>query len=72
MLSDDGKKRIDANLPRTDDGFVVVGQFGADGVADGAIDPDWGPVSHVRLNIHASSENWVILSELHLKRPPRD
>ena len=68
MFSEGGEIPVPAELPRTEDGFVVVGSFGSqDGVARGDIGPDWGLVSHVRLSIHSSSDNWVILSEIHLK-----
>ena len=53
---------------RTRDGFCVVGQFDpASGVAETSLDQDLGEVEKLRLTVHASSQNWVILSEIHLR-----
>lgn len=61
-----GNDKIPSSLARTDDGYVVLGSFDEQGVAQGKIEPDWGEVAFLRFSIHASSENWVILSEMHL------
>ena len=53
------------------DNFVVVASFDGNGVAEVKLDPSH-KVSIVRLSIHQSSENWAILSEIHLRpgQPP--
>lgn len=48
----------------TSDGFVVVGRFDSQGLAEGNVDLSLGKVSAVRLKVHSESENWVILSEV--------
>lgn len=48
----------------TNDGFLIVGNFNALGVAESVIDPKIGNVKELRLHIHSDSENWVILSEV--------
>jgi len=64
LVNDNGSV---ADLPRTADGFFVVGSFNGDGVAEGDLSPFWGPIEAMRLSIQTSSENWVILSEMHIK-----
>ena len=66
-VAEDNNRNVPTSFDRTDDGFVIVGQFDSNGLAEGAIDPEWGPISHVRLSVHATSDNWVILSEILLK-----
>ena len=51
------------------DNFVVVGTFDVNGVAEVSINID-KKVSLVRLSVHQSSENWAILSEIHLRPAP--
>ena len=48
------------------DNFFVVSSFDGNGVAEVKLDPAL-KVSIVRLSIHQSSENWAILSEIHLR-----
>jgi len=55
-----------ANFEKLSDNFVVVGTFDANGVAETKLNTD-KKVSIVRLSIHESSENWAILSEIHLR-----
>lgn len=52
------------------DDFLVVAEFDSNGVAENMdLTQKLGLVFSVRLKIHgASSENWVILSEIHLSR----
>ncbi|XP_043242541.1 alpha-1,3-mannosyl-glycoprotein 4-beta-N-acetylglucosaminyltransferase B-like isoform X1 [Amphibalanus amphitrite] len=52
----------------TSDGYAIIGQFDDQGVAAGSLDPTWGPIRSLRLAVQAESDNWVILSEIHLKR----
>ena len=66
-LESQGKVAVPGSLERTPDGAVIVGGFDSNGVAAGEIDKEWGKVAEVRLSVHKSSDNWVILSEMHLK-----
>jgi len=66
-VAEDNNRNVPTSFDRTDDGFVIVGEFDSNGLAEGAIDPDWGQISHVRLSVHTTSDNWVILSEIQLK-----
>ena len=54
------------------DGFVVVAEFDANGIAENLeLTLQLGSVVAVRLKMHAaSSENWVILSEIYLRKAP--
>lgn len=57
-----------ADFERTADGFVVINKFDdATGLCQGDIDMRWGTVEKVRLAVHAAAQNWVILSEIHLR-----
>ncbi|XP_059087037.1 alpha-1,3-mannosyl-glycoprotein 4-beta-N-acetylglucosaminyltransferase A-like [Tigriopus californicus] len=67
FISEDENSRVPGTFSRTSDGYATVGKFDANGVAAGKLDPTWGPISHLRISIHSSSDNWVILSEIHLK-----
>jgi len=40
------------------------GKFDAMGMAEGAVDPQLGPIKVMRLNVHSESDNWAILSEV--------
>ncbi|XP_055379355.1 alpha-1,3-mannosyl-glycoprotein 4-beta-N-acetylglucosaminyltransferase B isoform X2 [Condylostylus longicornis] len=50
----------------TTDGFLIIGSFNAFGLAEGNIDPKIGPIKEIRLHVHSDSENWALLSEIHL------
>ncbi len=57
-------------LPKTSDGFLTVGEFDGNGVAEGDLDAEAiGEVSALRLRIEKAHENWAILSEIHIKTP---
>ncbi len=66
-VAEDANRMVPTSFDRTEDGFVVVGRFDQNGLAEGKLDPEWGEISHVRLAVHATSENWVILSEIHFR-----
>ena len=66
-VTEDNNRNVPTSFNRTDDGFVIVGKFDSNGLAKGDIDPKWGQISHVRLSVHAASDNWAILREIHLK-----
>ncbi|XP_055916240.1 alpha-1,3-mannosyl-glycoprotein 4-beta-N-acetylglucosaminyltransferase B [Eupeodes corollae] len=51
----------------TADGYLIVGGFDAFGLAEGAIDPKIGTIKEIRLHVHSDSENWALLSEIHLQ-----
>ncbi|XP_066259965.1 alpha-1,3-mannosyl-glycoprotein 4-beta-N-acetylglucosaminyltransferase B isoform X1 [Euwallacea similis] len=51
----------------TNDGFVIVGKFDSAGVAKGAVDGSLGKIQALRLHVHSDSENWAILSEIHIQ-----
>ena len=48
--------------------FQLVGSFDQFGLAEGALPLSLGPLAKLRLNLHSSSANWAILSEIFLKR----
>ncbi|XP_054707128.1 alpha-1,3-mannosyl-glycoprotein 4-beta-N-acetylglucosaminyltransferase A-like [Uloborus diversus] len=53
---------------KTKDGFLIVGQFkDTTGVAEGNISSSVGQVKVMRLYVHAESDRWAILSEIHIQ-----
>ncbi|XP_036703892.1 alpha-1,3-mannosyl-glycoprotein 4-beta-N-acetylglucosaminyltransferase B isoform X4 [Balaenoptera musculus] len=53
--------------PRSSDGYLQIGSF-YKGVAQGEVDPAFGPLEALRLSIQTDSPVWVILSEIFLKK----
>ncbi|XP_064104002.1 LOW QUALITY PROTEIN: alpha-1,3-mannosyl-glycoprotein 4-beta-N-acetylglucosaminyltransferase A-like [Macrobrachium nipponense] len=51
----------------TEDNFIVIGDFDDMGVAEGKISESFGEIKTLRLSIHVESENWAILSEIHIE-----
>ncbi|VEN64068.1 unnamed protein product [Callosobruchus maculatus] len=51
----------------TTDGYIVVGKFDGAGVAQGIVDDSIGKIQVLRLNVHSESDNWAILSEIHIQ-----
>uniref|UniRef100_A0A1B0GD15 Alpha-1,3-mannosyl-glycoprotein 4-beta-N-acetylglucosaminyltransferase B n=1 Tax=Glossina morsitans morsitans TaxID=37546 RepID=A0A1B0GD15_GLOMM len=51
----------------TADGYLIIGGFDAIGLAEGFVDPKIGAIKEIRLHIHGDSENWALLSEIHLQ-----
>ncbi|NWT36783.1 MGT4B acetylglucosaminyltransferase, partial [Rissa tridactyla] len=48
---------------RTPDGYIQIGSF-SKGVAEGEVDPSFGPLEAIRLSIQTDSPVWIILSEV--------
>lgn len=48
----------------TADGFLIIGNFNALGIAEGCVEPQIGLIKEIRLHVHSDSENWAILSEV--------
>ncbi|CAH0545701.1 unnamed protein product [Brassicogethes aeneus] len=55
------------SLNFTTDGYIVVGKFDGAGVASGVPDDTIGKVHSLRLHVHSESDNWAILSEIHIQ-----
>ncbi|KAI1234115.1 hypothetical protein IHE44_0003828 [Lamprotornis superbus] len=54
---------------RTADGYLQIGTAGCGvGVAEGEVDPSFGPLEAVRLSIQTDSPVWIILSEIFIKK----
>ncbi|XP_019866107.1 alpha-1,3-mannosyl-glycoprotein 4-beta-N-acetylglucosaminyltransferase B [Aethina tumida] len=51
----------------TTDGYIVVGKFENPGIATGTPDETIGKVQALRLHVHSESDNWAILSEIHIQ-----
>ncbi|WAR00110.1 MGT4B-like protein [Mya arenaria] len=47
-----------------EDTYKKVGEFDADGIANGTIPPQTGKVKKLRLKVQRDLENWVVLSEV--------
>uniref|UniRef100_A0A4W4HH88 MGAT4 A/B/C C-terminal domain-containing protein n=1 Tax=Electrophorus electricus TaxID=8005 RepID=A0A4W4HH88_ELEEL len=52
---------------RTEDGFSRIGNF-QNGIAEGEVDPSFGPLEAMRLSVLTDSPVWVILSEIFIKK----
>uniref|UniRef100_A0A6Q2XDS4 MGAT4 A/B/C C-terminal domain-containing protein n=1 Tax=Esox lucius TaxID=8010 RepID=A0A6Q2XDS4_ESOLU len=52
---------------RTEDGFIRIGMF-HNGIAEGEVDPTFGPLEALRLSVITDSPVWVILSEIFIKK----
>ncbi|XP_017278575.1 alpha-1,3-mannosyl-glycoprotein 4-beta-N-acetylglucosaminyltransferase A [Kryptolebias marmoratus] len=50
----------------TKDGFFIIGAF-ENGLAEGEIEEALQPVSALRLVVHADSDVWALLSEVHIR-----
>uniref|UniRef100_A0A670ICN8 Alpha-1,3-mannosyl-glycoprotein 4-beta-N-acetylglucosaminyltransferase B n=1 Tax=Podarcis muralis TaxID=64176 RepID=A0A670ICN8_PODMU len=48
---------------RTPDGYIQIGSF-SKGIAEGEVDPSFGPLEAIRLTIQTDSPVWIILSEV--------
>lgn len=54
--------------PESDDvnHYIQVGDFNSAGIATTELDPKYGKIAAIRLKVLQSSENWVVLSEIHI------
>uniref|UniRef100_A0A8C5BUP1 Alpha-1,3-mannosyl-glycoprotein 4-beta-N-acetylglucosaminyltransferase B n=1 Tax=Gadus morhua TaxID=8049 RepID=A0A8C5BUP1_GADMO len=52
---------------RTEDGFICIGMF-QNGIAEGEVDPSFGPLEAFRLTVLTDSPVWVILSEIFIRK----
>lgn len=50
------------------EGFLVVGQFDSDGLAQGDLPPQLGRINIMRVHVHVQNGNWVILSEILIQK----
>ncbi|KAM9740910.1 alpha-1,3-mannosyl-glycoprotein 4-beta-N-acetylglucosaminyltransferase B [Menidia menidia] len=62
----DGKEKT-PKFQRTEDGFIRIGAFQG-GVAEGEVEPSFGPLEAMRLWVLTDSPVWVILSEIFIKK----
>lgn len=53
---------------KTEDGYFEIGEFDKDGLVQVTLDEDVGKISKVRIKVHKTSDNWVIISEIYLKQ----
>ncbi|XP_074109592.1 alpha-1,3-mannosyl-glycoprotein 4-beta-N-acetylglucosaminyltransferase a isoform X2 [Cotesia typhae] len=54
------------NYTITKDGYISIGEFDIDGVAQGSVSKQLGKIRELRLTVHSESENWAILSEIQI------
>ncbi|XP_040459704.1 alpha-1,3-mannosyl-glycoprotein 4-beta-N-acetylglucosaminyltransferase B isoform X5 [Falco naumanni] len=52
---------------RMTDGYIQIGSF-SKGIAEGEVDPSFGPLEAIRLSIQTDSPVWIILSEIFIKK----
>ncbi|CAG2202507.1 MGAT4A_B [Mytilus edulis] len=53
---------------KTKDGYFDLAEFDKEGIVHVRLASDVGKLSKIRIKVHKSSENWVIISEIHLKQ----
>ncbi|XP_077466588.1 alpha-1,3-mannosyl-glycoprotein 4-beta-N-acetylglucosaminyltransferase B [Stigmatopora argus] len=61
------RKDLSRKYHRTQDGFIPIGMF-QKGIAEGEVDPDFGPLEAIRLTVISDSPVWIILSEIFIKK----
>uniref|UniRef100_A0A665U6I0 Alpha-1,3-mannosyl-glycoprotein 4-beta-N-acetylglucosaminyltransferase B n=1 Tax=Echeneis naucrates TaxID=173247 RepID=A0A665U6I0_ECHNA len=66
VLPFDGRDKT-PKYQRTEDGFIRIGMF-QNGIAEGEVDPTFGPLEAMRLSVMTDSPVWVILSEIFIKK----
>uniref|UniRef100_A0A671UDB1 Alpha-1,3-mannosyl-glycoprotein 4-beta-N-acetylglucosaminyltransferase B n=1 Tax=Sparus aurata TaxID=8175 RepID=A0A671UDB1_SPAAU len=66
VLPFDGREKT-PKYHRTEDGFIRIGTF-QHGIAEGEVDPTFGPLEAMRLSVMTDSPVWVILSEVGMIR----
>lgn len=53
------------SYPKTEDGYLIVGQFkDSTGVAEGTINSEIGSIKVLRLHVLSESGRWAILNEV--------
>uniref|UniRef100_A0A0P4W976 Alpha-1,3-mannosyl-glycoprotein 4-beta-N-acetylglucosaminyltransferase B n=1 Tax=Scylla olivacea TaxID=85551 RepID=A0A0P4W976_SCYOL len=60
---------IRTKLKVTNDSYLIIGEFDDMGVAEGSVEEGLGVVRSLRLSVHEESDNWAILSEIHILTP---
>ncbi|KAK0176821.1 hypothetical protein PV328_000925 [Microctonus aethiopoides] len=50
----------------TEDGYIVINKFDSFGIAQGKVDKNFGKISVLRMTVHSDSDNWAIISEIHI------
>lgn len=53
-----------AEIDETSEGFIPIGRFNEDGLAQGEIPDGVGAIRTLRIHVHEDSDSWVILSEV--------
>ncbi|CAD6220867.1 GSCOCG00011594001-RA-CDS [Cotesia congregata] len=56
------------NYTITKDGYISIGEFDIDGVAQGSVSKQLGKIQELRLTVHSESGNWAILSEVSIHK----
>ncbi|CAG0913331.1 unnamed protein product [Notodromas monacha] len=57
-------ENVSSVFPKLSDGFLVVGRFNDQGIAEGNQTKELGKIEKIRLTVHAESDKWAILSEI--------
>ncbi|KAL5013048.1 hypothetical protein ScPMuIL_011599 [Solemya velum] len=57
-----------SSYKKSDDGYFVVGSFDKSGLASGNIGSTMGRITSMQIHIHNKSDNWVIISEIFIKK----
>ena len=48
----------------TEDKYLIIGEFNADGVAEGQVSLSMGTIDSLRLRVLQPGQNWVLLNEV--------
>ncbi|XP_055893506.1 alpha-1,3-mannosyl-glycoprotein 4-beta-N-acetylglucosaminyltransferase B-like [Biomphalaria glabrata] len=60
-----------AEIQNTSNGFIPIGKFNDDGLAQGEVPDEVGLVDTIRIHVHEPSDAWVILSEIMIQESKR-
>lgn len=53
-----------SKLVMTDDGYYIIGLFKPNGIAEGSIPEELGPIKSIRINVRSDSQKWAMISEV--------
>ena len=55
-----------SKLVKTEDGYLIIGLFKPNGIVEGTVPVDLGPIKSMRINVRSDSQKWAMISEVRL------
>lgn len=53
-----------SKLVKTDDNYFIIGLFKPNGIVEGTVPYDLGPIKSMRINVRSDSQKWAMISEV--------